>query len=278
MEGIGERFGSSFDDVRRDPRPAVVALVYDALAFGLLVALVLGVGAVPGVPAFIPFAAPGALPTFTDVLDVPSVALDAAGAMEGLAIAAVLAVALAPLAAWMEGGLIGVVKAAYVDKTEDALFPVFLASAKRNFRPLFAYRLLLHSALVASLVLGRRFPGLHHEVLGPIVLRFALVYTPFVIVIEGESSWTGMKRSVAAVADHLATSLVMLLFGLLVTGGASALARAASGYTGGWALAPLALLYALVGTAVSAFVLKVYLGFRPEDPAPARVVPAVTTA
>lgn len=278
MEGIGERFGSSFDDVRRDPRPAVAALVYDAVAFGALIAVVFAVGAVPGSPAFLSFAAPGALPSFTDILDVPAVAMDATGAIPGLTIAAALALALAPVAAFMEGGIIGVLKAAYVDKTDSALLPVFHASAQRSFRPLLAYRLLLHSALVASLVLGRSFPGLHHEVLGPIVLRFALVYTPFVVVIDGESSWGGMKRSVAAIADHLATSLVMLLFGLLVTGGASALARAATGYTGGWALAPIALLYAVVGTAVSTFVLKVYLSFRPEESAPARIVPAAAPA
>lgn len=278
MDGIGERFGSSFDDVRRDPRPVVAALVYDAVAFGALVVLVLAVGSFPAGPSFLPFAAPGALPTFTDVLDVPAVAMDSAGALRGLSIAAALAVALAPVAAWVEGGLVGVMKAAYIDRTDDALLPVFVASARRSFRPLLAYRILLHSALVASLVLGRNFPGLHHEVLGPIVLRFALVYTPFVIVIEGETAWGGMKRSVAAIADHLATSLVMLLFGLLVTGGASALAKAAATYTGGWAIAPLAVAYAVVATAVSTFVLKVYLGFRPEEQAPARIVPHVTTA
>lgn len=265
LEGIGERFGSSFDDVRRDPRPAVVALLFDAAVLAALVAVLALASGAPPHARFLPFGVPGALPTFTDVVDLPGVAETAAGPLQGTMVAVALALALAPVAAWLEGGAVGALKAAYVDREQGALRPAFATAAGRSFRALLAYRLFLHGALVAGAVAGRAFPGFTQEVVGAIVLEFVLVFTPFAIVLDGESAWGGMKKSAAAVGDHLATCLVMLLFGLLVTGGASALARETAQALGPWAILPLAAVYAVVGTAMSTFLLKVWLSFRPPE-------------
>ncbi|HLE97700.1 MAG TPA: hypothetical protein VI997_10055 [Candidatus Thermoplasmatota archaeon] len=278
MEGIGERFGASFDDVRRDPRPVLVGLAFDAIALALLGVVVLAAAGRLPLARFVPFAVPGALATFTDVLHVPSSAVSVAGLVEGTAAAAALAIALAPIAAWLEGGAVGVLKAAYVDRDEGPLAPAFRAAARRSFRALLAYRLLLHGALVAGFVLGRMFPAYRSETVGAIVLEFLLVFTPYIVVLEGETAWGGMKRSAAAVADHLTTCLIMLLFGLLVTGGASAIVRELSESLGGWIVIAAVVVYAPVGTALAIFTMKVWLGFQPPEQAPASTVPATAPA
>ena len=86
-----------------------------------------------------------------------------------------------------------------------------------------------------------------------------------------------VRESVQLVSDHLATTLVALLFGFLLTGGMALVVGAIVRYLGDAAPFVASALYAPVGTTLSLFLYRVYLSFYPQDAIPGSVpAPAAT--
>lgn len=275
LSGIGERLGQSADAVIRRPAPAVVPLLVDAAAFvvGVLVLLALGFRA--GDPsayrgATFGFAVAGALPSLADALDVGAAAR--ALGQQGVLAVSLLALAFLPLVAFVEGGFVALLAAVYVEKDERTLGElvreVFLPAAKARFLPMLLYRGALAAAFLSAGLLGLFGGPLRAGATGALALRFLLVFAPYAIVLEGASFADGVRASLVAIGDHLASCLVTLLFLLLVTGGAAALVTPFLHAWGPGAALLAILLYAPVGTALSLFLLLVWRSLSRYEPAP----------
>lgn len=275
LGGIGELFGESVDAVIRRPAPAAVPLLVDAAAFLalLLVVEAVGLGAdrLPYDRAAFGFGITSALPSLADTLDLAAAARALVGG--GIGYVAIALAVLVPVAAFAEAGFVAVLKSAYLDREHRPLLEVFLPAAKARFLPMLLYRAVLAAAFLLALVLATQGGVFRNSAAGALMLRFLLLFAPYAIVVDGAPFLEGVKRSLAAVGDHLATSLVLLLFLLLVSGGVAAVLAPFVHAFGPVAILLGILVYAPVGTALATFVLLVWTSFRPEaagiDGAPA---------
>lgn len=286
MQGVGELFGSSFDDVLRRPAPALVPLIVDvtlllsgALVFSAALGVVVFAGPPHALPSM-PLAVPEALPSVTSLHDASALAFFA-GARGFLALATLVLVAV-PLLAFAEGGFIGVLAEAYLprdplEEREESLSAIrdaFLREGRAAFGALLALRMLQVALAAAAVLLPAYFPYFGSSFFGLVAFDFFFLFAPYVAVLERRSALASLRKSFRTVSDYLASSLVALLFGLLTMGGLAALLVPVLRVAGPAGALAGAVVVAPVGTVLSLFYLKVYLSFHPAERYPAAALPA----
>lgn len=293
MHGVGELFGRSVDAVLRRPRTALVPLAIDVvwLLVGTVLFLTLADVTILfpqgyRLPNF-PVAVPHALPTVGDVMG-PTPAGDIHSVGGGALTAATLLILVGiPLLAYAEAGFLGVLKAVYLtrhDPTEEGrhadawsrIREAFAASARAHFRTFVVLRVIQAALALVALVLPLALPQLPNTGLAVLAVDVLLIYAPYAAVEAKRGSIAAMRESVQLVSDHLATTLVALLFGFLLTGGIGYVAEQAVRWLGVSTPFVAAVVYAPVGTLLALFLYRVYLSFYPQDLAP-ESVPAPTS-
>lgn len=290
---MGELFGQSVDAVLRRPRAIVPPLLVDVAVLALGTLLFLGIAGVQllfpqgyRLPDF-PVAVPHALPTVGDVMG-PEPALHNFGREVVLA-AAILVLLLVPFLAFAEAGFLGVLRAVYLrpaDPLEEGrhvdawsrVREAFVETGRAHFGTFFALRAIQAVLALAALVLPRVLPKFGNYGLGVLVVDVLLLWAPYAAIESRRGAMHAVRESVQLVADHLATTLVALLFGFLVTGAVGLLAGPLVRVLGPYPVPfLLSVVYLPLGTILSLFLYKVYLSFRPTEsvpeaaPAPASV-------
>ncbi len=293
MQGVGELFGSAFDDVIRRPAPAVIPAIADVLlvlAGAIVFATSVGEPSLAQAPqglAAMPFSVPEALPSVADLRDATATVLAPGTLRAWLAVGAVAAFSI-PVAAFARGGLVGALVEAYLPRRDDplatppegpdALKDAFLRHGAASFGPLLILGAIESAVAIAAISLPGRVPFVRSSLLGLIAFDFLFIFAPYVVVLERRGALAAMRRSVGTVSDYLASSLVALLFGLLTTGGFGVLLAELVSLVGPAGIVAGAILYAPVGTVLSLFYLKVYVSLRPASRLPLRVVEAPAKA
>jgi hypothetical protein len=290
----GELFGQSFDAVYRRPRAILVPFLVD---IGILLLGTVAFLALAGERLLFPqgyrlpnllVAVPHALPTVGDVVG-PTPSLHNFG--QDVAIAAtVLILLLIPVLAFAEAGFLGVLQAVYLRPTDpleegrhtDAwsrIREAFVMTGRRHFGTFLVLRAIQAALALAALVVPVLLPQFATYDLGVLAVDVLLLYAPYAAVETKRGAIASIRESVQLVADHLATTLVALLFGLLVTGGMSILLAPLAGLLGPWGPIAAGALYAPIGTVLSLYLYKVYLSFRPSEALPeAAPAPAAAAA
>jgi hypothetical protein len=284
MEGVGELFGRSVDAVLHRPRAVLVPLFVDLgylLVGTALFALVAHVELLfpqgYRLPSF-PVAVPHALPTVGDVMG-PTPAIS--GVSRPAILAALMLILLSiPLLAYAEAGFLGVLRAVYLtehDVLEEGRHPdawsrvreSFAAAGRKHWRTFLALRAIQALLAIAALLLPLLLPRFGNYGLGVLAVDVLLLYAPYAAIESGKGIRSSIRESVQLVSDHLATTLVALLFGFLLTGGVGLLAGPMIGLAGiQYGPFVMSLVYAPVGTALALFLYNVYLSFQPRDLAP----------
>ncbi len=280
MEGVGEVFGQCVDDVIRRPISALVPLLQDATLFGIVALAARGLPTLNLGPYHVgrdpeyPFAIPGALPSITDLFDVPRALVSPIGLSFIAAI--LLAVVTIVTLAYVEAGFIASLKRLYVDPRVARLDPgalldePSLADARRAFihgatsrgAPLALFRLALGSVAFTAAYLSTILPDIDAGLTGVLVIEGFLVYAPYALVLDDVGPLGAARRSLRVASDKLATTLVMLLFLFATTGAVAGFVTVLNGFAGGLGVVLGAALYAVAGTVLSLFVLRVYLGIE----------------
>lgn len=283
VNGVGELFGRSVDAVLRRPRPALVPLVTDVAV--LLIGSVLFIS-IAGVevqfpqgyrlPNF-PVAVPHALPTVGDIIGpTPPPPLEE----WRVVLSAVMFIfLLIPLLAFAEGGFLGVLRAVYIEEHDpiaegrhaDAwsrIREAFASAGRRHFAAFLVLRGIQAILALAALFLPTLLPRFGNYGLAVLVVDVLLLYAPYAVIEHGRGAFQAMRDSVQHVADHLATTLVALLFGFLLTGGMAILVEPLVRFLGVWTPFVVAAVYAPIGTALSLFLYEVYLSFFPQETLP----------
>lgn len=286
MNGVGELFGRSVDAVLRHPRPALVPLVIDIVALLVGSALFVTIAGVEvrfpqgyRLPDF-PVAVPHALPTVGDVMG-PTPALHIQG-VPIIAAALLFVLALIPLLAFAEAGFLGVLRAVYLtehDPLEEGrhvdawgrIRDAFVESGKRHFAAFLVLRGIQAALALVALFLPLVIDRFGNVSLAVLAVDVLLLYAPYAVIEQKRGAFHAMRDSVQHVSDHLATTLVALLFGFLLTGGMAILVDPLATLIGAWAPFVAAIVYAPVGTALSLFLYNVYLGFFPQESLPESV-------
>jgi hypothetical protein len=291
VEGVGELFGRSVDAVLRRPRTALVPLAVDVVWLLLGTALFAAVGVALlfpqgyRLPNF-PVAVPHALPTVGDILG-PTPDIHDVGGSAVLA-AAILVLLGIPLLAYAEAGFLGVLRAVYLKEHDEIaegrhadawsrIRDAFLRNARLHGRTFIALRGL--QALLALVALGLPvlLPQFSNYGLGILAVDVLLLYAPYAAVKSGRGAVHAIRESVQLVSDHLATTLVALLFGFLLTGGLGYIAARGAPALGSAGPFVFSAVYAPIGTLLALFLYRVYLSFYPQDLAP-ESVPAPNAA
>src|SRR5581483_1107027 len=224
-----------------------------------------------------PVAVPHALPTVGDVMG-PTPAISGLGRLAILAALTLILVSI-PLLAYAEAGFLGVLKVVYLtehDILEEGRHPdawsrikeAFTTTGGRHWRTFLALRGVQAILAIAALLLPLLLPRFGNYGLGVLAVDVLLLYAPYAVIESGKGVRSAVRESVQLVSDHLATTLVALLFGFLLTGGVGLLAGPVVGVTGIYGPFVMSLVYAPVGTALALFLYNVYLSFQPRDLAP----------
>src|SRR5439155_7620574 len=121
---------------------------------------------------------------------------------------------------------------------------------------------------IVALILPAVVPVLGNYGLGVLAVDVMLLYAPYAAIERAKGFRASVRESVQLVSDHLATTLVALLFGFLLTGGMALVVGPLVRYLGVAAPFVVALLYAPVGTTLSLFLYRIYLGFYPGEALP----------
>lgn len=294
MEGVGDKFGRSVDAVLRRPRAVLVPFLVDGVY--LLLGTVL-FAAIAGyrllfpqgyrLPSF-PVAVPHALPTVGDVMG-PTPELHDLGTHTIVAASALILLSI-PLLAYAEAGFLGVLKAVYLkpeDPIETGMHPdawsrireAFQTTGRRHFRTFLALRLVQATLAFAALLIPLALPRIGNYGLAVLVVDILLLYAPYAAVETGRGAFSAARESIQLVSDHLATTLVALLFGFLLTGGMAILVAPLERALGAYSPFVASVVYAPVGTALALFLYRVYLGFYPAEVLPgAAPAPAASPA
>lgn len=291
---MGELFGQSVDAVLRRPRGIIPPFLVDVAVLVLGTILFLSIAKVTllfpqgyRLPNF-PVAVPHALPTVGDVIG-PTPELHNFGPEVILAAAALILILL-PVLAFAEAGFLGVLRAVYIKPIDEIvegrhadawsrIRESFLASGRAHYGTFLALRSIQALLALAALAIPLFVPFFTNYGLGVLAVDVLLLWAPYAAVETRRGAVASIRESIQLVSDHLATTLVALLFGFLVTGGVSLLARPATDLLGPYAPLALSVAYLPLGTILSLFLYKVYLSFRPDEPAPETVpAPAAATA
>lgn len=292
MQGVGELFGQSVDAVLRRPRTVLVPFLIDVSMLALGTVLFVAIAGVSllfpqgyRLPNF-PVAVPHALPTVGDIMGPEpgfhEFALPVTYAAMGLVVFGV------PLLAYAEAGFLGVLKAVYlepIDPVREGRHPdawsriseAFHQTARRCFRVFFWLRSIQAGLAIVALLLPRVVPALGNYGLGVLAIDVLLLYAPYAAIERGRGFRASVRESVQLVSDHLATTLVALLFGFLLTGGMALVVGPIVRFLGPAAPFVAALLYAPVGTTLSLFLYRVYRGFYPSETLPEAAPAPVAT-
>ncbi|HVM46352.1 MAG TPA: hypothetical protein VM582_10495 [Candidatus Thermoplasmatota archaeon] len=293
---MGELFGRSVDAVLRRPRAALVPLAVDVLWLALGTLLFLTLAAITilfpqgyRLPNF-PVAVPHALPTVGDVMGpTPAPDIHSFG-MGALAAASLLILLGIPLLAYAEAGFLGALKAVYLTPHDpvaegrhaDAwsrIREAFATSARAHFRTFVVLRVIQAALALVALTLPLALPNVPNTGLAILAVDVLLLYAPYAAVETKRGSIAAMRESVQLVSDHLATTLVALLFGFLLTGGVGYVAELAAPWLGVAAPFVASAVYAPLGTLLALFLYRVYLSFYPQDIMPDAVpAPSAVTA
>lgn len=290
MEGVGELFGKSVDKVLRRPRTSLVPFIVDALTLVLGTVLFFAIAAVPllfpqgyRLPN-LPVAVPHALPTVGDVMG-PTPDVYAFGG-EAVTAAALLVLILVPTLAFAEAGFLGVLRAVHLQKHDSLLEgrhadawsrvrEAFFETGRRRFPTFLVLRsiqamLALAALLIPYIVLQWPLlaPWLRNYALAVFVVDVLLLYAPYAAVEHARTAFAAIRESMQLVSDHLAVTLVALLFGLLVTGGVSILLAPLAAATGIWGPFIASAFYAVPGTMLALFLYHVYLSLTSIEPLP----------
>lgn len=256
----------SFKKLADHPDVALIPFVFDLLALGLVVGLVLMLGAEPNLtpgelirPNF-PADVPEALPTVKYVGDPVGILYDTAPAhLAGIAVALLATV---PLRAYGSAGFVGVLYHR-VHKDLGPRAKPFVHYAKRFYGPMF----------VLELVFALLFlPGLFVYLLSPtwavayasgaMLLYVLLLFAPYAVVADGASIREAIQRSVRMVAGNVRTCVPMILIALVLTGVFALVAQAMIGAWGLLGYLGAGLLFSPIGTVLSLFFLSVYTRLR----------------
>jgi hypothetical protein len=283
VEGVGEHFGRSVDAVLRRPRTAIVPLLVDVvwlIGGTVLFAALAGVRLLfpqgYRLPNF-PVAVPHALPTVGDIMG-PTPDLHVAGSGALVAAAALILLGI-PLLAYAEAGFLGVLKAVYLSRHDEILEgrhadawsrirEAFALTARAHFRTFLILRAIQAGFALAALALPLVIPQLPNYGFGILAADVLLLFAPYAAVEAKKGPVAAIRESMQLVSDHLATTLVALLFGFLLTGGLGYLAEKVTRYLGVATPFVAALVYAPVGTLLALFLYRVYLGFYPQESLP----------
>lgn len=282
MDGVGELFGRSVDAVLRRPRTALVPFAIDIawLLFGT--ALFAGFGfslLFPQgyrLPNF-PVAVPHALPTVGDILG-PHPEIQSFG-LPAILAASILVIVGIPLLAYAEAGFLGVIRAVYIarhDPLEEGrhadawsrIREAFTTSGRAFGGTFLVLRGIQGLLALLALALPLLLPRFGNYGLGILAVDVLLLYAPYAAVETRRGALSAIRESVQLVSDHLATTLVALLFGFLLTGGLGYLAARVTPFLGVATPFVLSAVYAPVGTLLALFLYRVYLSFYPQDIAP----------
>lgn len=291
MEGVGELFGRSVDALLRRPRPSLVPFIVDLATIlgGTLLFL-----AFAGVNLLfpqgyrlprLPVAVPHALPTVGDVMG-PTPAIEAFGG-EALVAAAALILLLWPTLAFAEAGFLGVLKLVYLQEEDvlergdrpDAWRLIrarFFLAGRLHFRTFLVLRGIQSILGLAALFAHLLPPPLQNYDVGVFAVDVMLLYAPYAAIETARGPIAAIRESLQLVSDRLATTLVALMFGLLVTGGVSILVAPLAGALGFWGPFLVAALYAPIGTVLALFLYNVYLSFYPRESLPESTPASVT--
>ena len=284
MHGVGELFGQSVDQVLRRPRGVVPPFLVDVAVMGLGTLLFLSIAGVEllfpqgyRLPDF-PVAVPHALPTVGDVIGP-----EPARNFEGAAIlaAALLILLLVPLLAYAEAGFLGMLRAVYLRPPEDPhaegrhvdswsrIREAFVVSGRRHFSTFAVLRAIQALLALAAIAIPRVLPFFANYGLGVLAVDVLLLWAPYAAIETRRGPVAAVRESVQLVSDHLATTLVALLFGFLVTGGIGLLANPMVRLLGPFPVPfLLSAIYLPLGTILSLFLYKVYLSFYPSENLP----------
>ncbi len=291
MHGVGDHFGQSVDAVLRKPRASLAPFLIDIVTILLGTLLFLAIaGARLLFPQGyrlpqLPVAIPHALPTVGDVMG-PTPSIENFGTTAVIA-AAVLILMLVPTLAFAEAGFLGVLRAVYLKPADvlqegrhpdawSAIREAFVTTGRKHFSTFLVLRG-IQALLALAALLEHLTPVLRNYGLAVFATDFLLIYAPYAAIESGRGPFAAIRESVQLVSDYLATTLVALLFGLLVTGGVSILVAPLVSVLGIWAPILVALVYAPIGTVLALFLYRVYLSFYPQESAP-ESTPAATSA
>lgn len=288
MEGVGEQFGKSVDAVLRRPRAAIVPFLVDIALLLLGTAIFVSLAArtllfpqgyrLPNLPV----AVPHALPTVGDIMG-PTPSLHQFE-LPVVAAASLLILASIPLLAYAEAGFLGVLKTVYLTPHDPLLEgrhgdawsrirEAFRDSGRRYFKSFVVLRCIQAALALVALVLPTLLPSFASYGLGVFAVDMLLLYAPYAVIETRRGAFAAIRESVQLVSDHLATTLVALLFGFLLTGGLAILLVPVLAAIGPWAPFVASAIYAPIGTALALFLYNVYLGFRPTE-----ILPEATPA
>lgn len=295
MHGVGELFGGSVDQVLRRPRGILPPFLVDVAAMALGTLLFLSIAGVQllfpqgyRLPDF-PVAVPHALPTVGDVMG-PEPATNFEGA--AILAAALLILLLVPLLAYAEAGFLGMLRQVYLRPPDEALAMAegrhvdswsriresFLASGRRHFGTFAVLRAIQALLALAAIAIPRIVPFFTNYGLGVLAIDVLLLWAPYAAIETRRGPVAAIRESVQLVSDHLATTLVALLFGFLVTGGIGLLANPLVRVLGPFPVPFLmSAIYLPLGTILALFLYKVYLSFYPSEDLP-ESVPAPAAA
>jgi len=283
MDGVGDEFGEAIDAVLRRPRAASVPLLIDVimLAIGtLLFASIAGVRLLFPQGYRLPnlrVAIPHALPSVGDIMG-PTPAVHDFG-LQTIVAAVVLVVATIPLLAYCEAGFLGVLRRVYLtphDAVEtgyhaDAwvrISAAFQQAGQQHFVAFLVLRGVQGALALAVLVMPLLLPSVGDYGLGVFAVDLLLLFAPYAAIERGQGAVAAMRESLQLVSDHLAPTLVALLFGFLLTGGMAILVAPLVSLLGVAAPFVASLLYAPVGTALSLFLYRIYLRFTRAEALP----------
>lgn len=287
MDGVGELFGSSVDEILRRPRVALVPFMIDVAMLVAGTAIFLSVAGIevqfpqgyrlPNLPV----AVPHALPTVGDIMG-PTPALGQVG-REVAAAAVVLILVAIPALAFAEAGFLGVLKAVFIEPHDTILEgrqpdawarirEAFVTTGRRHFATFAALRLVQAALAVAALFMPILLPRFGNYGLGVLAVDVLLIFAPYAAIENRLGPIAAARESVQHVSDFLATTLVALLFGFLLTGGMAILVAPLVPVLGAqYAPFVAAALYAPVGTMLSLFLYHVYLSVSPREALPESV-------
>jgi hypothetical protein len=271
------------DAVLRRPRPVLVPFLVDVAYLLVGTGLFVGLAGVEllfpqgyRLPNF-PVAVAHALPTVGDVMG-PTPALHELD--RAIVLAASLLILLSiPLLAYAEAGFLGVLRAVYLQPEDPletgrapdawaAIRAAFADTANRHFRTFLVLRGIQAALAFAALLLPLALPRIGNYGLAVLAVDILLLYAPYAAVETGRGPFAAARESIQLVSDHLATTLVALLFGFLLTGGVAILLTPLVAALGPWSPFLASALDAPVGTALALFLYRVYLGFYPREALP----------
>lgn len=263
---VAESFERGVRNLAGHPDVALIPFVFDVLALGLVLGLVVTVGAdatlvagdliAPALPATIP----EPMPTVSYLGHPVGALFDPVPAH--LAAFGLALLATVPVRAYGTAGFVGVLYHR-VHKDLGTRARPFTDYARRFYGSIFvlevAFALLFLPALYLLVVSPAAATAYAAAALAPYVL---LMFAPYSVVADGAGVREALGRSVRVIADHWRVCLPVVAVGLVATGAFAVVGRQ---LIAGWGLpgyVAAGLLYSPLGAVVSLLFLSAYTSLR----------------